>query len=140
MLKNVLNFLLKNWKLVCILAVVCYVSFLGWKVNKLTLENSDLRARIEIEERISAAAETEMTEITDLMHVYYESRFDLLKKAQKDFDETQRLEVERYNSALEDLRRRQRRLREDLLAMGESDPEGLTCELAKKFNLQGCVK
>jgi hypothetical protein len=140
MIKNNLNFILKNWKFVCVLAAVGYVSFLGWRVNKLTLENNDLRARIEIEERISAAAETEMTEITDLMHVYYESRFDLLKNAQKQFDEAQRLEDERYNTEIEDLRRRQRRLRDELRALGESDPEALTCEFAKKFNLQGCVK
>ena len=140
MIKNILNFMLKNWKFVCVFAAVGYVSFLGWRVNKLTLENNDLRARIEIEERISAAAETEMTEITDLMHVYYESRFDLLKNAQKQFDEAQRLEDERYNTEIEDLRRRQRRLRDELRALGESDPEALTCEFAKKFNLQGCVK
>ena len=140
MIKNILNFMLKNWKFVCVFAAVGYVSFLGWRVNKLTLENNDLRARIEIEERISAAAETEMTEITDLMHVYYESRFNLLKNAQKQFDEAQRLEDERYNTEIEDLRRRQRRLRDELRALGESDPEALTCEFAKKFNLQGCVK
>jgi chromosome segregation ATPase len=140
MIKNILNFMLKNWKFVCVFAAAGYVSFLGWRVNKLTLENNDLRARIEIEERISAAAETEMTEITDLMHVYYESRFDLLKNAQKQFDEAQRLEDERYNTEIEDLRRRQRRLRDELRALGESDPEALTCEFAKKFNLQGCVK
>jgi hypothetical protein len=139
-LSKVLGVLRDHWKIAAALSFLCYVLFLDHKVNKLSRENRDLREALETEQKVSAFAETEAAELSSLMQVYYESRFDALQSAHAALDEANRAEDARFTTEVEDLRRRQRNLREVLKNLGESDPDALTCEFAKKFNLPGCIK
>lgn len=139
-MNRVVSFLLSNWRAVAVTTFVAYALFLGYRVSNLTRENEDLRQRIEIEEQVSAASETSSAELSSLLHVYYESRISNLQAAQKDFDEANAKEAARFEQEVKDLHDRQRRFYRQLREMGEADPEGLTCELAKNFNLPGCVK
>jgi len=138
--KGLLNFLVSNWRVLAALTVIAYAAFLGYKVRSLARDNDELRQRLETEEKISAAAETEYTEMSSLLHTYYESRIDALRAAQRELVESKAAESARFETEVKELGDRQRRFYRQLRELGESDPEALTCELSKKFNIPGCVK